>query len=134
MKYFRDEIREKIKEPKKRQAFYRQLQASRISAELYEYRKKRNLTQEQLAIKAGTTQPTIARLEEDSYSRYSLSTLNKIAEALDLELYISYRERIIKPSTKIDSWIFKGHLSVKTSKKLYEFDIKHAPLKKVNSR
>ena len=45
-------------------------------------RKEKNLTQAQLAQKAGTTQQVIARLESLTYRSYSLKTLEKLAEAL----------------------------------------------------
>ena len=45
-------------------------------------RKEKNLTQAQLAQKAGTTQQVVARLESLTYRSYSLKTLEKLAEAL----------------------------------------------------
>lgn len=45
-------------------------------------RKEKNLTQSQLAKKAGTTQQVIARLESPTYRSYSLKTLEKLANAL----------------------------------------------------
>lgn len=45
-------------------------------------RKEKNLTQAQLAQKAGTTQQAIARLESLTYRSYSLKTLEKLAKAL----------------------------------------------------
>lgn len=43
-------------------------------------RKEKNLTQAQLAQKAGTTQQVIARLESPTYRSYSLKTLEKLAK------------------------------------------------------
>jgi len=45
-------------------------------------RKEKNLTQAQLAQRAGTTQQVIARLESLTYRSYSLKTLEKLAKAL----------------------------------------------------
>ncbi len=57
------------------------------------WRRKRGLTQEQLANKCGMKQSTISRLEDLTYDeRYSLTTLRRIASALDLELMIYFRE------------------------------------------
>lgn len=53
-------------------------------------RKERNLTQAQLARKAGTTQQVIARLESLTYRSYSLKTLEKLAKALDKKPQISF--------------------------------------------
>ena len=49
-------------------------------------RKEKNLTQAQLAQKAGTTQQVIARLESLTYRSYSLKTLEKLAKALGKKL------------------------------------------------
>jgi len=53
-------------------------------------RKDRNLTQAQLAQKAGTTQQVIARLESLTYRSYSLKTLEKLAKALGKKPQISF--------------------------------------------
>lgn len=110
-KYFRNLLKSKLTDEKSKNVYFRKLQAARISAEIFDFRKKRNMTQEQLAKKIKTSQPTIARLEDGDYSRYSLQTLNRIAEAMDLELFISFREREIKPVTK-NIVKYKGNLGV----------------------
>lgn len=53
-------------------------------------RKEKNLTQAQLAQKAGTTQQVIARLESLTYRSYSLKTLEKLAKALGKKPQISF--------------------------------------------
>jgi len=54
-------------------------------------REKAKLTQAQLAELISTSQPAIARLESADYSRPSYRTLEKIAEALGLELEITLK-------------------------------------------
>ncbi|OGZ60926.1 MAG: hypothetical protein A2919_00040 [Candidatus Spechtbacteria bacterium RIFCSPLOWO2_01_FULL_43_12] len=53
-------------------------------------RKKKKLTQSQLAQKAGTTQQVIARLESLTYRSYSLKTLEKLAKALGKKPQITF--------------------------------------------
>lgn len=53
-------------------------------------RKEKNLTQAQLAQKAGTTQQVIVRLESLTYRSYSLKTLEKLAKALGKKPQVSF--------------------------------------------
>jgi len=57
------------------------------------WRKERGLTQGQLAEKCGMKQSSISRLEDLTYeARYSLTTLRRIASALDLELTVDFKD------------------------------------------
>lgn len=53
-----------------------------IAREVLSLRKKKNLTQKQLAKMIGSSQPAIARLESGNYTNVSLSFLRKVADAL----------------------------------------------------
>jgi len=53
-----------------------------LAKEVMQLRKSNNLTQKDLAILAGTSQPAIARLESGNYKNLSLSFIRKVAEAL----------------------------------------------------
>ena len=53
-----------------------------IAKEIIKLRKTNNLTQKELALKVGTSQPAIARLESGNYKNVSLSFLRKVALAL----------------------------------------------------
>jgi transcriptional regulator with XRE-family HTH domain len=58
-------------------------------------RKKRNITQNQLAKKLNTQQSAISRLEDPEYGSHSLDTLVEIAKVFDCALlvkFISYSE------------------------------------------
>jgi DNA-binding XRE family transcriptional regulator len=57
-----------------------------VAAMLYRARTAAGLTQRQLAKLVGTTQPTIARLEDADYPGHSLSMLRRIASALNKRL------------------------------------------------
>jgi transcriptional regulator with XRE-family HTH domain len=54
-------------------------------------RKRRGLTQAELADKIGTRQSVISRIESDKHLP-SLSTLIRMAAALDMELYVVLRD------------------------------------------
>ena len=53
-----------------------------LAKEFIALRKKENLSQKELAKKAGTSQPAIARLESGNYTNLSLTFIRKVAEAL----------------------------------------------------
>ncbi|MCK4836391.1 MAG: helix-turn-helix domain-containing protein [Candidatus Aminicenantes bacterium] len=53
-----------------------------IAKQVIRLRKKLNITQKQLAKKAGTSQPAIARLESGEYRNLTLSFLRKIGNVL----------------------------------------------------
>ena len=58
--------------------------------------KRRNqlcMSQSQLARAVGTRQPAISRLERGEYNDITLSTLIKVAHALDLDMNISLKVR-----------------------------------------
>lgn len=54
-----------------------------LAKEIINLRKNSRLTQKQLADKAGTSQPAIARIESGNYKNVSLSFLRRVAKALD---------------------------------------------------
>jgi len=61
--------------------------------------KRRNqlrISQSQLARIVGTKQPAISRLERGEFNNVTLSTLMKVARALDLDLDISLKARRTK--------------------------------------
>jgi len=53
-----------------------------LAKEIIKLRKTNHLTQKELALKVGTSQPAIARLESGNYKNVSLSFLRKVALAL----------------------------------------------------
>jgi ribosome-binding protein aMBF1 (putative translation factor) len=62
----------------------------RVAQLIYDARTAAGLTQAQLAELIGTSQPTIARLEDAEYEGHSLSMLQRIAGALNRPLQISF--------------------------------------------
>jgi len=63
-----------------------------IAKQIIRLRKKRNLTQKQLAELSGTSQPAIARLESGEYKNFSISFLRKIGKALGVIPEINFKE------------------------------------------
>jgi len=61
-----------------------------LANSLIKARKRRKLSQKELAFKIGTKQPVISRLESGSASP-SISLLSRIAKALDTELVVKFR-------------------------------------------
>lgn len=59
-----------------------------IAALIHDARKRAGLTQQQLADLIGTSQPTIARLEDADYDGHSLRMLRRIAAALQMRVEI----------------------------------------------
>jgi len=64
----------------------------RIAQQLIKYRMAHNLSQEELARRAGTSHSQISRLESGQHQS-SVATLEKIADALDLDLDITFTPR-----------------------------------------
>ena len=61
-----------------------------IGEQIAEYRHKQHMTQQELAKKVHTSRSAIARYESGAYHRYNLSTLARIAKALNKKLKISF--------------------------------------------
>ena len=83
-----------MKDPEFRTAYEALEPEYRLAAALMRLRLAKGLTQEQLAERLHTKQASIARLESGS-SLPSLSTVKKVAEALDatLEIYLQPRSK-----------------------------------------
>jgi ribosome-binding protein aMBF1 (putative translation factor) len=75
--------------PARRRGYERAGRAIRLAVEVRELREKRGLSQRELAERLGTTQSAVARLEAGNVSP-SLPTLDKVADALGVELVVSF--------------------------------------------
>jgi DNA-binding Xre family transcriptional regulator len=65
-----------------------------LAREVIELRKQRNMTQKELAEKAGTSQPAIARLESGRYRNVSLAFLRKVGKALGVQPEVHLRAQV----------------------------------------
>src|SRR3990167_9415714 len=82
---------QKKNDPEFAEHYRRELLINEISRMIVQLRNAAHLTQEQLAAKAGTTQPVIARLESGTDTRMpSLALLSRIAIASHAKLHISF--------------------------------------------
>lgn len=125
MKYFRDYLREEFNKDKEyEKAFYKGLEKARIAAEIIYYREKNALTQSNLAEMIKSSQPAIARLENPDYRGYSIKVLRKIAEALDLELVVTFRNKLEVKESKRGFNVIK----IEWPKKEFEYKYQTTPI------
>jgi transcriptional regulator with XRE-family HTH domain len=61
-----------------------------IAFQIRATREKQTLTQAELAIAAGMGQNNISRLERSDYGKYTISSLKRIADALDVALVVRF--------------------------------------------
>lgn len=88
---WRDDLNERLKDPKFRKGFNRELQRLKIGHQILTIRERLGITQKELARRIGTSQGAITRLESGNYAGYSLKTLEKIALATGAELELTFR-------------------------------------------
>lgn len=86
-----EELEKKLMEnPKFREEYEKHKPYSDIAMELVRIRSISNLTQTQLAKKIGTTQSVISAIESLNIEDIKLSTLYKVAEALNYKVDIKF--------------------------------------------
>lgn len=79
----------KFKRDKEYQRYYKEASALLdIALQIAETRKKKNITQVQLAKKIGMPQSQIARIESGNHN-VTVGTLNRVASALNLRLKVA---------------------------------------------
>lgn len=61
---------------------------------IYDLRTQTGLSQRELAVRMGTTQSVISRLEEGGGARNRIDTLARVATALGRHLVLSFPERV----------------------------------------
>ena len=88
---YRDLLSENLKNEEFKTEYSKLEEEFTIAKEVIKLRKKMKMTQAELAKKAGTSQPAIARLESGEYRNISLSFINRIAEALNAKPEIHLR-------------------------------------------
>jgi ribosome-binding protein aMBF1 (putative translation factor) len=82
--------------------FARERDRGNIAQAIYDARHAAGLTQRQLAELIGTRQSVISRLEDADYDGHSLRMVERIAQALDLEVRIEMVPRPELPSPDSD--------------------------------
>jgi transcriptional regulator with XRE-family HTH domain len=109
-------VAEKLKQDQEfRQRFFVAESSAQIARQLIALRKRRGLSQVQLAEKLGTHQPAISRVESADYRNWSYNTLRKAAEALDarLRVFLEPAEDVLKEYESEEKLIEKSPLAAK---------------------
>ena len=73
--------------------YYVEIKKTHIAVEIRRFRKKAGITQKELAMMINTTQSAVSRIENPRYKKYSLSVLRRVANALNLEISVSFKEK-----------------------------------------
>jgi len=79
-------LEEQLKDPEVAQSFYDGLEELRLGVKIAQLRVKRGLSQTQLAARMSTSASVVNQIE--NRGKCSISTLRKVAEALDAVLQI----------------------------------------------
>jgi len=86
-----ERLNEEFKDEKFRKYYNEEGINVKIALEITKFRKKKHLTQTELAKKLNMPQQAISRLEQPNYSGYTLKTLIKLADALNKKLIIKFK-------------------------------------------
>jgi DNA-binding XRE family transcriptional regulator len=89
---YRDVLKEKLKNPSFRKEWEKTQKEFDLACRIIELRLKTGMTQKELALKAKTSQPSIARLESGSYRNVTMDFLRKIGNVYGLEPHIVFRK------------------------------------------
>jgi transcriptional regulator with XRE-family HTH domain len=77
------ELDELFRDRDRRNAFFRSITQDEIASQIRAVRKTRQLTQNAFAVLSGMKQSAISRIEQADYAAWNLTTLFRVAEALD---------------------------------------------------
>lgn len=88
-----EHIAEHMKNPKFRKAWHDLDPEFELLESFIKAREKAGLTQGELAKKIGTKQPALSRLETGRFTKATMETLKKIADALDMKLVIRLEKK-----------------------------------------
>jgi len=80
---YRDILEKELADAEFRREYEQLEEEFAVAKEIIRLRKNKGWTQKELAERANTSQPAIARLESGNYQNVSLSFLRKLGDALD---------------------------------------------------
>src|SRR5262249_49273709 len=83
-------LTEKLRDPEYRHEFFRVITQDDIAAQIRSLREKRGLRQVDFAKAAEMKQSAVSRIEQAEYSRWSFTTLMRVARALDARLRVIF--------------------------------------------
>jgi predicted transcriptional regulator len=90
---YEEHVKELLKNKNVRKEYEKLLPEYELARSILEQRQRKKMTQEQVAKKAGMPQSTISRIEGLTHGLPKLSTLKKIADALDAKVVIKLESR-----------------------------------------
>jgi DNA-binding XRE family transcriptional regulator len=93
---FDEMLKEELKNPEFRKEYEALEKEFEVAKEVIRLRIRAGLTQKELARRAQTSQPAIARLESGNYRNLSLSFLRRIGEVLGVEPHVKFQK--LKPA------------------------------------
>ncbi len=88
---FNEWLKGQLKHPGFRKAYKEEDVRARLALRIAELRRKRNLTQGQLARRLRTTQQVVSNLETFKHANVTVGTLQKLAAALNSRLVLELR-------------------------------------------
>lgn len=105
LRRMRDRLLGRFQEPEYRQTYVEAFLNTSIAAQIRALRRSRKLSQKQLGVLIGTKQSGVSALENVNYSRWSLSTLRKIARVFDVALVVRFESfgEILDDITSFDA-------------------------------
>ena len=86
----REDIRRNFADFEYRHVYADEQMLIRLSFQLYYLRKQRGWSKVELAERAGLREVMITQMESGNYELWSIKTLKRLAEALDLRLTVSF--------------------------------------------
>ena len=89
--FFNDWLQNQLKNPELKKAYEEEDVRARLALRIAEVRKKKKISQAELAKKLHTTQQVISDIETFKHPNITLLTLQKIAEALHSRLVVDLR-------------------------------------------
>ncbi|MFZ3054468.1 MAG: helix-turn-helix transcriptional regulator [Minisyncoccales bacterium] len=89
MTNYEKHLQEHLKDPVFKREYEKECQKIKLAYEIMQLRKKKKMSQVELAKKIGTTQSVVARMEAGKQN-LSVDTLSKIANAFNCEVKIAF--------------------------------------------
>jgi transcriptional regulator with XRE-family HTH domain len=86
----KDQLMGKLQDPEYRKQFQADSLRTALAMQIKEMRKGRDWTQQELGEHLGKPQAVVSRLENPDYGRFSLTSLEDLANAFDVKLYVRF--------------------------------------------
>jgi transcriptional regulator with XRE-family HTH domain len=98
-------LRELLRDPIRRQEFFKAITQDEIASQIRSLRKKRKLNQTEFARLSDMKQSAVSRIEQAGYSSWTLTTLFRVADALDARwrVILEPAEQAIEEYEALDS-------------------------------